>query len=445
MSTIAAIATAMGEGGIAVVRLSGPESESILRKTFKPFGQRRAFESHRLMYGHCFDGHGQIVDECMAVLMRVPHSYTREDVAEIHCHGGRMAAVAVMRRVLELGARAAERGEFTRRAFENGRIDLSEAEAVMNVVSAGSEAGLRASVRALEGGASSFINDCRRKLTDLLSLIEAGDDFPEELDEDVLAEDVAEGAAELRNALMARVDEKKARAIMDGVSVVLCGRPNVGKSSLMNAILGHERAIVTEIPGTTRDILTENIELQGIRVALTDTAGQRSTEDQVERLGVERARRAQQGADVILMVIDASVPLTEEDHAFLQDKDDRTILILNKIDIPCDEALMTDIHEDVRVCARTGEGVDELIGLIRDKIGAFAPDEGLLLTERHMRCARSAAEHLDQAIISLRGGAPSDVAAVDLWDARRTLGEITGEDATDAVIDAVFSNFCVGK
>ena len=445
MSTIAAVATALGEGGIAIVRVSGPKAGAILKDVFRPIGGRKAIKSHRFMYGHCLDEDGRVIDECMAVFMKGPRSYTREDVAEIHCHGGRMAASLVLKRITDLGAVAAQRGEFTRRAFENGRIDLSEAEAVMNVISAGSEAGLRASVRALEGGASSFIGACRRRLTDLLSRIEASDDFPEEIDEDVLKEDVIRDAEDMMDKLLSRADEKRIKAVVDGVSVVLCGRPNVGKSSLMNAILGRERAIVTEIPGTTRDILTETIEMDGVRVTLSDTAGLRSTPDQIERLGVERAVRARQDADIILMVIDASVPLTEEDLSMLAERDSRTLVLLNKTDALCDEIKSARVGEDVRVSALRGDGVDELGQLIRSRGMAFEPEGDILLTERHTRCAREAAKHLNRAVEALRQGAPADVAAVDLWDARRTLGEITGEDATEAVIDAVFSNFCVGK
>ena len=445
MRTIAAVATAPGEGGIAIVRMSGPEAGDILECVFRPFSGKKTLRSHRFMYGHCLDSDGRVIDECMAVFMRGPKSYTREDVAEIHCHGGRAAAGMILKRVIGLGASAAQRGEFTRRAFENGRIDLSEAEAVMAVISAGSEAGLRASVRALEGGASSFIGACRKKLTDLLSRIEASNDFPEEIDEDILKEDIIGSAGEIRVALLDRTDEKRMKAVMDGVSVVLCGRPNVGKSSLMNAILGRERAIVTEVPGTTRDILTESLEIDGVRVTLSDTAGLRNTPDQVERLGVERAVRARRDADIILTVIDASAPLTDEDLALLGERDGRTLVILNKTDVMCEEIRHVRVGEDIRVSALMGDGMDELVGLIRSRVREYEPEGDILLSERHARCAREAAEYLNRAVRALRDGAPADVAAVDLWDARRVLGEITGEDATASVINAVFSNFCVGK
>ncbi|MBO4299599.1 MAG: tRNA uridine-5-carboxymethylaminomethyl(34) synthesis GTPase MnmE [Clostridia bacterium] len=442
MSTVAAIATARGEGGIAIVRVSGAEAERILRSAFRRAGRKnRDYESHRLYFGHAVDARGGVIDEAMAVLMRAPRSYTREDVAEIHCHGGFAAADRVLRRVLELGAEPAAPGEFTRRAFENGRIDLSRAEAVMSVISAGSEAALRASVRELEGGVSQFIGECRKALTDLLALIEASNDFPDEIDEPAAARKVACEARSIAGRLLARVDEKAARIVREGVSVVLAGRPNVGKSSLLNALTGTERAIVTDIPGTTRDVLTESVNLDGIRVSLSDTAGQRDAADAVEMIGVERARAAQKYADIVLIVLDGSEALTEEDKSLLKQRDGRCIVVLNKDDLNAAEA----VQADIRVSARTGEGIAALASMIREKAGAAALHEGLLTQERHIACAKAAAEALQRAVQAIEGGAPLDMASVDLWEARRRLGEITGEDAAKSVIDAVFANFCVGK
>ncbi|MBR3503214.1 MAG: tRNA uridine-5-carboxymethylaminomethyl(34) synthesis GTPase MnmE [Clostridia bacterium] len=444
MSTIAAIATARGEGGIAIVRVSGGEAERILTQAFRPAGKSiKALESHRLYFGRLLDADGRAIDEVMAVLMRAPRSYTREDVAEIHCHGGGAAANQALRRVIELGAVPAGPGEFTRRAFENGRIDLSEAEAVMGVVSAGSAAALRASVRELEGGVSRFIGGCRASLTALLSLIEASNDFPEEIDEPATARKVASEARAIADRLLSHADEKAARILREGLSVVLAGRPNVGKSSLMNALTGSERAIVTDVPGTTRDVLTESLSLDGVRVDLSDTAGQREAADRVEMIGVERARAAQKNADIVLIVLDASEGLTEEDRALLAGRDERCVVVLNKDDLSSGE--LPGVEADIRVSARTGEGVAELAALIRRKAGAAALSEGMLTRARHIACAREAAAALARAAQGIEDGAPLDMASVDLWEARRLLGEITGEDATEAVIDAVFANFCVGK
>ena len=443
MSTIAAIATARGEGGIAIVRVSGGEAERILAAAFVPAGKVKTLASHRLYFGHAVDERGGVIDEVMAVLMRAPRSYTREDVAEIQCHGGGAAAAQVLRRVLALGAVPAAPGEFTRRAFENGRLDLSEAEAVMGVVSAGSEAALRASVRELEGGVSRFIGACRSRLTDLLSLIEASNDFPDEIDEPAAARKVAGEARAMAGQLLARADEKAARIVREGVSVVLAGRPNVGKSSLMNALTGSDRAIVTEIPGTTRDVLTETVSLDGIRIDLSDTAGQRAAADKVEMIGVERARTAQKNADIVLIVLDGSEELTDEDKALLDGRDGRCIVVLNKDDLA--QGGEGGVEADIRVSARTGEGIGALTAMIREKAGSAAFTEGMLTRERHIGCAKKAAAALERAVRAIEDGAPLDVASVDLWDARRLLGEITGEDATESVIDAVFRNFCVGK
>ena len=442
--TIAAVATPRGEGGIAIVRVSGDKARDILISAFRPAHRDRAFPlPHRLTYGKLVDDKGETIDECMGVYMPAPHSYTREDVIEIHCHGGDLAAGRALRRVVALGARVALPGEFTRRAFENGRVSLMQAEAVMDVIAARSEAALRASVRGMEGGASALIKSCRDGLTDILSRVEAADDYPDEIDEDVTAVSVREDTLKVRERLDRHIDERAARAVREGVSVVLCGRPNVGKSSLMNALIGRERAIVTDIPGTTRDVLTEALSIDGIRVELSDTAGQRETDDLIERAGVDRAKRAQRDADVILIVLDGSAPLTAEDERLIAEKDARSITVVNKIDtaIPESGVWPADIH----ISARTGEGVDALLGLIREKIGIDALDEALLTNERHISAARQASTLLQGAADALGQGVPVDVASVDIWEARRLLGELTGEDATEAVIDAVFERFCVGK
>ena len=441
--TIAAVATARGEGGVAIVRVSGPGAETIMRGAFRPVRGYRGNRiiSHKMYFGRLVDENGAVLDEVMAVLMRAPHSYTREDVAEIHCHGGGAAASAALAQAFRLGARPAEPGEFTRRAFMNGRIDLSQAEAVMGLVSAGSESAARASARQLEGGVSAYVGACRERLTALLSEIEASNDFPDEIDEPAAARKVACEARSIAEGLTARSDEKAARIVREGVSVVIAGRPNVGKSSLLNALLGSERAIVTDVPGTTRDILTEQLTLGGVRVCLSDTAGLREAGDAVEKIGVERAKRAQETADIVLIVLDGSAPLEPEDQRLLSSRDERCLIVRNKADL----ANAEDAPCDVCVSARTGEGLDRLIQLIRERAGAQSLPDDMLTVERHIRCARGAAEAIGRAVQAIERGEPLDIASVDLWEARRLLGEITGEDATETVIDAVFSHFCVGK
>ncbi len=330
--TIAAIATPPGEGGIAIVRISGARAGEFLRAAFRP-AHRGEMKHGQMRYGTLTDPAGAPIDEVMAVFFRAPRSYTREDVAEIHLHGGSMCARAAMERLLSLGARAAEPGEFTYRAFMNGRVDLSEAEAVMGLIGARSQAARRASIRQLRGGVSAPIGRMREELTGLLAKIEAATDFPDEIDEDVTAKDVREGASRIRGELSRAADGRRARIVRDGASVVLCGRPNVGKSSLMNALLSADRAIVTDIPGTTRDVLTESFEIGGVRYQLSDTAGIRETADAIEKIGVTRARDALRDADCVLLVLDSSAPLTPSDQSMLAARDERYITVLNKSDL----------------------------------------------------------------------------------------------------------------
>ena len=330
--TIAAIATPPGEGGIAIVRISGARAGEFLRAAFRP-AHKGEMKHGQMRYGTLTDPTGAPIDEVMAVFFRAPRSYTREDVAEIHLHGGTMCARAAMERLLSLGARAAEPGEFTYRAFMNGRVDLSEAEAIMGLIGARSQAARRASIRQLRGGVSAPIGRMREELTGLLAKIEAATDFPDEIDEDVTAKDVREGASRIRDELSRAADGRRARIVRDGASVVLCGRPNVGKSSLMNALLSADRAIVTDIPGTTRDVLTESFEIGGVRYQLSDTAGIRETADAIEKIGVTRARDALRDADCVLLVLDSSAPLTPSDQSMLAARDERYLTVLNKSDL----------------------------------------------------------------------------------------------------------------
>lgn len=444
---IAAQATAPGEGGIAIVRLSGEGCEGVLLRVFRP-AHAGELKNRRLTYGHLLDG-GRVIDEAMAVMMRAPHSYTREDVAEIHCHGSQALVSRVLSLLLREGARMARPGEFTCRAFLNGRIDLTQAEAVMRMIRAGSDRALRSAVRQLEGGVSAFVREAREEITALLASLCAAVDFPDEVDEQETAEDVRERCLSLAARLRDACDPRAGRMEDEGLRVVLCGRPNAGKSSLLNALLGGERAIVTDIPGTTRDTLSESIQIDGLRVVLTDTAGLRETGDAVERIGVARAQKAIAEADVRVLVLDASVPLCGENDV-LPDGFAPELIVLNKSDLPArmgegELAARYPGVPQVMVCCVTGEGLDRL----KRQLVAFAPVEdgesSALTQARHAQVALRACASLGDAAAALADGMPLDIAAVDLSAALDALGEITGETLREGVLDEIFSRFCVGK
>ncbi|HIT69052.1 MAG TPA: tRNA uridine-5-carboxymethylaminomethyl(34) synthesis GTPase MnmE [Candidatus Aphodomonas merdavium] len=440
--TIAAVATPPGTGGVAIVRVSGPEAEAVLNRSFRRGGGASGpWESHRLSFGKILRGQ-EIVDEGMAVLMRAPKSYTREDVAELYCHGGTAVTRMVLEAVLLAGARPAAPGEFTRRAFENGRIDLAQAEAVMRLVGAQGEAQARAARRQLEGAVSHGIVEVRQKLTEMLSQIAACTDFPDEIDEAPAAANlIAQGRA-LCAQLRAACDPSRARVLETGLDVVLVGRPNVGKSSLLNALLGEERAIVTADAGTTRDAVRGTLEIAGVRVNLTDTAGIRQTGSEAERIGVQRAKEAAERADLVLAVLDASRPLEADDEEILrQARQVRCVVVLNKCDLPRAQGM----PQGMAVSARTGEGTDALRALLEETARSAQSGSALLTQARHIDAAQRAAGALEEMVAAIEKGVPLDFAAVDATAALRALGEITGEDAEQSVIDAVFAHFCVGK
>lgn len=446
--TIVGIATAPGEGGIAIVRISGEKAVSLFEQVFVPFKRKPPFESHRLMAGHVMDGEDTI-DEAMGVVMLAPNSYTREDVCEIHTHGGSVAATEVIRLLIRRGARPAEAGEFTRRAFMNGRIDLMQAEAVMGVISARSTAAMKAEQRQLSGGQSQFIRQAQEQLKTLLAGLEAHIDYPEEIDEAEATLGLSQGLDALINQLQKAVDEKSARIIREGLHVALCGRPNAGKSTLFNTLLGEEKAIVTDIPGTTRDVLEGSFTLDGIQVFLQDTAGLRESGDAVERIGVERAQNALQQADAALLLIDASKPLTEDEKQLLQSEMPcPCAVLLSKQDagdrVTLEEAEAFTAHRPVlTISAMDGSGLEA----VKDYLRRFTklPQELLLTHERHMQVAGEALGRLRQARDGLKNDHPLDLAAVDMHEALYLLGRITGDSVDEQLLDEIFSHFCVGK
>ncbi len=437
---ICAIATASGEGGIAIVRMSGEGAKEIFEKCFRPAREGEIL-SHRMRYGHAVDVAGNSIDEVMAVFLAAPNTYTREDMFEIQCHGGNVCARQVMESIIHAGARIAGPGEFTRRAFLNGRIDLSRAEAVMSLIGASSEAAARSSLRQLQGGVSGFVREAAEGLKEWMALIEACTDFPDEVEEEDAARKVLSGIREIAAEIEKRCDVHGAKLIREGASIVLAGRPNVGKSSLMNALLHQERAIVTSVPGTTRDVLTERIRLGGITAELSDTAGRRDTLDPVEKIGVDRAAQAAANADIVLIVLDGSQPLTEEDRELLESADARSIIVINKSDLE----MQLEVPGAIIISASNGEGVDELIREMEKRVAVADGMEERMTEQRHLELARRAIDAIGNACASIEAGMALDMAEIDLREALGALSEITGEDASEEVIDRVFKNFCVGK
>ncbi len=448
--TITAISTPIGEGGIGIVKMSGPEALPILRRIFVPSKGKGQLISHHLHHGHIVEPDTEeVVDEVLVAYMEAPHTYTRQDVAEINCHGG----IVPLRRVLELtlrqGARLASPGEMTLRAFVLGRLDLAQAEAVLDVVRARTEAGLRVAVEQLGGRLSKEIRAVRAALVDVLAYLEATIDFSEdEIPERDITIPLQEASRRI-GELLTSADQ--GIIYRQGIRAAIVGRPNVGKSSLLNCLLRTSRAIVTPVPGTTRDTLEENINLQGIPLTLVDTAGIAESEDLVERLGIERSRQALSRADLALMVVDLSEPLQEPDREIARLIGKKpAILVMNKIDLPATavvDHLLPGVKR-VRVSALTEEGLADLEEAIVEAVFSgqvISSDVPLVNNPRHKEALQSALDHLRAAEEADQRKMPADFIAIDLTAAVNVLGEITGEAATDTLLETIFSEFCVGK
>lgn len=451
--TIASIATAVGLGGIAIIRVSGPKAKDVLSRVFRPHRTNCAMPSHRLTYGDVYDGERR-VDECMAVYMKGPHTYTTEDVAELQCHGGAVTAQEVLDAVLRAGARLAEPGEFTKRAFLGGRIDLAQAESVMDLISARTFRAAHASLQQMGGYLSRRIHELQNQLLDTIAYIEATLDYPDEDIEPLTAQRASQEAEAVRRELEEAVRNARAGKMLSaGVRIVLAGSPNTGKSSLLNCLLREQRAIVTDIAGTTRDVLREDLDLFGLPVQISDTAGLRSAEDAVERAGIDRAREELRRADVALLVLDSARELLPEERALLRETQIPLVVALNKTDLN----MRTGV-EDVRAAlqgtqafaiqltsARTGEGIEELRhALYEAALRGASPEEAYLTNERHVQAAKEALRALESALAALQDRT-LDCAALDLRAAWEALGAITGESATEDVIDRIFEKFCFGK
>ncbi len=451
--TIVAPATPPGQGGVGIVRLSGPQALVYLGTLFSGKCPAADMVSHHLYHGHLVNGKGERVDEVLAVVMRAPRSYTGEEVVEVHCHGGSQ----VMRNILDLfliaGARMAGPGEFTQRAFLNGRLDLAQAEAVIEVIGARSERASRVAMDQLDGHLSQKINQFSAQLKESLALLEAHIDFPDDevgsMDLSLLATTLQGVSLEIQT-LTNSFD--LGRALRDGINVLILGRPNVGKSSLMNALLGESRAIVTEIAGTTRDTLEEQLVLAGFPVRLIDAAGVRDTDDPVESDGVRRARDKAASADLVLVVVDGSSPLIEEDYmAIALCQPERAILVVNKSDQPqvCDLGLLQTFTAQVSVSAKHSMGLTELRNAIVERLNddvGLSGDEGVVITERrHLDALLQAVSALSKVLTAVQHDTPFECLALDLRGALDALGQITGETTPDEILDQIFSRFCIGK
>ena len=445
--TIAAQSTVSGEGGIAIIRISGPDSIGIIRKVFRSASGREP-EPRQLQYGHVV-WQGEVIDEVMAVLLPGRHTYTAEDMAEIQCHGSQFIVNRILSVLMECGARLAEPGEFSYRAFINGRIDLTQAEAVMRLIHSSGERSRRSAMRQMDGAVSREIRKIQAELANLSAGLAAYIDFPDEVDEAETADNLHRKCLEMADRLERECSEKKGRIEDEGIYVALCGKPNAGKSSLLNKLVGQERAIVTEIPGTTRDILRESVMMNGIRFTLTDTAGLRETDNPVEKIGVERAREAIDTADVRILLIDSSEMPDDSVRKMIEEIRPDLILI-SKEDIsrvePSREILqMIGQIPFIQISAYSDTGVEALKQWLCDRADMDLSKEAVFSQTRHVEAAKRAASHLRACAASIENEMPLDLVNIDLMAAMEEIGQVTGENATEAVIDRVFSQFCVGK
>lgn len=454
--TIAAIATALSASGIGIIRISGPESRKIAARVYRSKGGRkdiRVVPSHTINYGFIYDGE-ETIDEVLVMVMDGPRSYTGEDTVEIDCHGGVLAMRKILDAVIKYGARPAQPGEFTKRAFLNGRIDLSQAEAVIDVINAKNEYALKSSVSQLKGNIQKAIRKIREAIIYHIAYIESALDDPEHISIDgygeTLYKEVRKQEEEIDRLLMS---VKEGKLVKEGIKTVIVGKPNAGKSSLLNTLLGEERAIVTDIAGTTRDILEETILLHGISLRILDTAGIRDTEDVVEKIGVEKAIDSAREADLVLFVVDSSIPLDENDREIMELLNDKkAIVILNKADLEqvvTEEALENiTSHPIVSVSAKEEQGIDLLEDQIKELFfrGELAFNDEIYITNaRHKAALEEARKSLEMVENSIEMGMPEDFFSIDLMNAYEALGSIIGEAVGEDLVNEIFSKFCTGK
>lgn len=456
--TIAAISSAPGEGAIGIVRLSGDDALAIADKVYK-LGQKKLStqDSHTIHYGHIVDPKdGQEIDEVMVSVMHEPKTFTREDIVEINTHGGIVATNRVLELVLREGATLAEPGEFTKRAFINGRIDLTQAEAVMDLIRAKTDRSMDLAVKQLDGKLSNLIENLRQDILNTLAQVEVNIDYPEYDDvEEMTLKLLGEKTTIIKNRIDGLLSTaKQGKILRDGISTAIVGRPNVGKSSLLNALLREEKAIVTDIEGTTRDTVEEYINIRGVPLKLVDTAGIRDTEDVVERIGVERSKKALKEAELVLLLLNQSEALTAGDRELLAlTQDHKRIIIMNKIDLPnqlLKESLLEWVEEDeiIATSMMTQEGIDALEEKIADYFfsgQSGEKDATYVSNARHIDLLQKASQSLDEVKNGIDMGMPVDLIQIDFTRAWEILGEIIGENAPDELLTQLFSQFCLGK
>ena len=455
--TISAIATALGEGAIGIVRISGPNSLALTEQMFfaKDGSTLSSYTSRRMVYGHVEDETGNTVDEVLCVFMPGPHSYTGEDVVEIQCHGGIQSLKTILGLTFTKGARPAEPGEFTKRAFLNGRMDLAQAEAVMDIINARSEEALKLALRQQKGQLSAEIRSIRSAVKDVVIHLEAVIDYPEEDIEDVTFDEVKnciiDGLASVNN-LLSRAHTGK--IMREGLLTAIVGRPNVGKSSLLNCLLREERAIVSEIPGTTRDVIQEQMLIEGIPLVLADTAGIRKTNDFVESIGVEKTKEILAASELAVVVLDGSEPLRIEDEEILSSIEGREhVIIVNKVDLPCLldlEALKAKFGPQnvLTLSVKSTKGVDAFVQWLKNFVygsGGTVEKGVFVQTVRHEKLLSTTKESLNDALIAAEKHIPYDCIVIDLRNAINQLGAITGETVQDEIINEIFARFCLGK
>ena len=447
--TIVAIATALSNSGIGIVRISGEDAFHIVKKIYKG----KELKDHAIHYGYIIDGE-ETIDEVLVMVMKGPHSFTGEDTVEINCHGGVYVVKRILETVIRYGARPAEPGEFTKRAFLNGKMDLSQAEAVIDVINSKNEYALKSSIGQLKGNVQRKIKDIRAEILYHTAFIETALDDPEHISVDGYGKKLKDAVDKLLDELhLLLKNSDNGRIIKEGIQTVILGKPNAGKSSLLNALIGEDRAIVTDIAGTTRDVLEESIQLHGISLNIMDTAGIRDTEDIVEKIGVDKAKAHAQEADLIIYVVDASCPLDENDQNILEMiREKRAIILLNKSDLTTvvtKDMIQSSIDKPIlTISAKEQQGLRELEEILKTMFfqGEISFNDEVYITNiRHKVAIQDAYDSLQKVITSIENDMPEDFYSIDLLDAYESLGSITGETIGEDLVNEIFSKFCMGK